>query len=429
MNEFLAFAGDVKIEDITIYSIPSKNQLNITNQVIGIQIFEDIFSPFISGNIVIQESIDILNNLPITGQELLNISIKTPTLDKKDSIKGQFFVYKMSDRIFTAEKNVMYTLHFISYDSMRDARTRLSRTYEGRVSEIAKSIIAENYGEEKIGLIEDTKNNTKFVSNYWTPYKCVNYVANNAVSMTDSPTYMFFQNRNGYNFVSLETLYDKDAVQSFNYNMTTRTINATGDAQRNIIVDYQRVNEITLPNAFDTVGRMMKGAYGSTLYTYDVLLKRNKKLEFNYQDSFEKHNHLNKYPLTSKGASGIFDSGTTLMEENIHTGVFTNYGDVSNVKTMQLRNSMITQVEGFKVIITVPGRTDYTVGQKVKLAVIQPEPIVDTDTVQDELDKTFSGNYLIGAINHGISRERHECTIELIKDSMMKNIDKFNESN
>ena len=95
---------------------------------------------------------------------------------------------------------------------------------------------------------------------------------------------------------------------------------------------------------------------------------------------------------------------------------------------MQVRNSMIMQVEGFKVVITVPGRTDYTVGQKVKLAVMQPEPTTDADTVQDQLDKTFSGNYLIGAINHAISRERHECVIELIKDSMMKNIDKFNES-
>ena len=426
-TEFLSFAGDVKIDEITIYSIPSKNKLNITNQVIGIQIFEDIFSPFISGNLIIQESIDILNNLPITGQELLELSIKTPTFDDKDAIKGQFFVYKMSDRIFTAEKNVMYKLHFISYDSMRDARTRFSRTYEGRVSEIVKEIIKDNYGEEKLGIVEDTKNNTKFISNYWTPYKCVNYVSNNAISMTDSPTYLFFQNRKGYNFVSLESLYATDDTQSFNYNMTTREIESSGDARRNLNVDYQRVTDIELPNAFDTVGRMMKGAYASTLYTYDVLLKRNKKIEFNYQDSFDKRVHLNDYPLTSKNAKGIFSAGTAISEENNHVGVFTNYGDVSNISTMQMRTSMLMQVEGFKVIITVPGRTDYTVGQKVKLQVVQPEPVHEGDTVQDDLDRTFTGHYLIGSINHTISRERHECTIELIKDSMMKNIDNFNE--
>lgn len=428
MSDKLTFAGDVKIEDISIYSIPSKNQLNITNQVIGIQIYEDIFSSFISGNVIIQESIDILNNLPITGQELLNIKIKTPELDDKEAITGQFFVYKMTDRIFTAEKNVMYKLHFITYDAMKDARTRLSRTYEGRVSEIVRTILEDTYGKERIAQIEDTKNNTKFISNYWTPYKCINYASNNAISMTDSPTYLFFENRRGYNFISLESLYNKDETQLFNYNMTTRDINKTGDAQRNLNVDYQRISEINLPNAFDTVGRMMKGAYASTLYTYDLSLKRNKKLAFNYQDNFDKRSHLNKYPLTSKGAAGIFDAKTVLMDDDIHTGVFTNYGDVSNITTMQLRQSMIMQVEGFKVTVIVPGRTDYTVGQKVKLLVVQPEPVQEKDTVQDDLDKTFSGYYLIGAINHTISRERHECTIELIKDSMMKNIDKFNES-
>jgi hypothetical protein len=36
----------------------------------------------------------------------------------------------------------------------------------------------------------------------------------------------------------------------------------------------------------------------------------------------------------------------------------------------------------------------------------------------------LSGNYLIAAINHFIDREKHQCHIELIKDSFIVDLDK-----
>jgi hypothetical protein len=37
-------------------------------------------------------------------------------------------------------------------------------------------------------------------------------------------------------------------------------------------------------------------------------------------------------------------------------------------------------------------------------------------------DKIFSGTYLIAAINHYIDKEKHECHMELIKDSFIINL-------
>ena len=44
--------------------------------------------------------------------------------------------------------------------------------------------------------------------------------------------------------------------------------------------------------------------------------------------------------------------------------------------------------------------------------------------IQDLVDKMFSGFYIISAINHYVTRERHECNIELIKDSLQLDINR-----
>jgi hypothetical protein len=76
-----------------------------------------------------------------------------------------------------------------------------------------------------------------------------------------------------------------------------------------------------------------------------------------------------------------------------------------------------------KIEITVPGRTDYTVGQVVGVKAFQKEPMNKEDSNEKQLDKLLSGAYIIGAINHTISKEKHECHMELIKDSLVIDLD------
>lgn len=424
----LNFAGDVIVENCTLTSIASGNTLNITNQIITLQVFEDMFSPFISGNIIVKESLDVLNSLPITGQEWLDIHVRTPSFDDKVDIKGKFFVYKISDRDFVAERNVVYKLHFISEHALKDASTIISKGYKGKISDIAKTIMSDWVGETNIGDIEETKNNTRYVSNYWNPSKNLNFLCNNAVNADDAPSYLAFQNRDGFNFKSLHKMYKTDAVQMFNYNLKGREVLETGQAMRLIDNDYKRINSIELPDSFDNVYKMTQGAFASTLHSYDVVTKEYKVDKFQYRDNFDKRAHLNSYPLTPKKMEEYFNPKSSILTDFRQYGIFSEYGDVSNYRIMQERIASLIQAEGISIRILVPGRTDYTVGMKVNLEIMKPEPTVGADTEDGQRDNTFSGNYIISAINHSINRERHECSIELIKDSWLKNVDNFSES-
>ena len=64
----LQYAGDISIEYIEIIS-SKHNSLNIRNQVVSINIYEDIFSPFITGTIVVKDALDLVNFFPLVGDE------------------------------------------------------------------------------------------------------------------------------------------------------------------------------------------------------------------------------------------------------------------------------------------------------------------------------------------------------------------------
>ena len=139
-------------------------------------------------------------------------------------------------------------------------------------------------------------------------------------------------------------------------------------------------------------------------------------------DDFPLNGHLNDFaPVSKKAIRRVSSMAFTYPK---YYGNFNNFGDVTNARTIQKRISLIQQAEATKVQIVVPGRTDYTVGHKIRLTLNKFNPIEDTDSTKDTLDNMFSGNYIISAINHFIDREKHECHMELIKDSFIVDLDR-----
>ncbi len=214
-DEVITFAGDVSIRKAEIVS-QNGTYHNIIPQIINVQIYEDLFSPFITGSIIVRESLDFANLFPLVGEEIVNLEIATPSLGKK--LKGQFFIYKMSDRDTLGDKGVVFQLHIISRESVIDLNKKISKPFSGKVSEIATQILNEptvGLETDKNVIVEPTSNSTKYVSNFWSPVQNLNYLCSNALNRNKSPTYLFFENREGLNFLSLDTLYTPEILQTF----------------------------------------------------------------------------------------------------------------------------------------------------------------------------------------------------------------------
>lgn len=425
LSESIRFAGDVNIDKIEIISSNGFLQ-NVTNQVIAIEIFEDLYSPFITGNIVVKDSLDLANLFPFVGEEFINLKIHTPTLeDKTQVIDSQFYIYKMSNRELMGDRNVVYQLHFISPEAIVDLNKKISKVYEGKISDIASKLVTDKtFGLEtkkKLNL-EPTPNSVKYISNFWSPIKNLNYIAGNAVNTANAASYVFFENRVGFNFVSLENLFKSPVKQDFVYDSYIRDMGSLNTTIRNVEEDYKRIVDVSIPEAYDYMDRSMSGMFSSKMISSDITLKRYVAKNFDMLKDFSKNSHLNAFPLASK--KNIQRPSSLIINYQKEYGLFNGYTDVTNAKTLQQRISLLQQAEGSKIEITVPGRTDYTVGMKVSVKLYKNSPVTKTDSNEDITDNMFSGNYLISAINHYINREKHECKMELIKDSFIVDLEK-----
>ena len=416
-SEKVKFAGDVRLEDVTIITSLGFAQ-TVIDQVIGIEIYEDIFSSFITGKLILQDSQEISNLMPLIGEELVRIRVMTPSLPEKDAYAGEYYIYKMDDRIKSQERELIYVLHFISKDAIMDLNKTISKAYSGKVSDIVEELITSEYGlqSKKKHNIEDTSNETKFISNFWTTTKCLQYCCDNAINQNDSPSYVFFENKYGLNFVSLDSLYKgTPLMQRFIWDNYSAEVSA-GSSTRDINKDYQRVIEFQMSDSFNYVDRLKSGMYGSEIIYYDILSKQ--YVHTGYKPDFTKGKHLNEYPLYTSNVAAR--PKALIIHDHMYYNNFDGFADTTNTKSIQKRKSLMALAEGYKVTITVFGRTDYSAGQRVYLEVPKNAQLKESET--DFEDKLLSGNYLISALCHLITREKHECTMELIKDSFKVNL-------
>ena len=423
-TESLNFAGEIVLRKIELLS-SANFKLDIRDQILSIEVYEDIFSPFITMAVTLRESLDFINVLPIRGEEIITIELATPTFNKPNTrISGKFYVYKLADRELITDRNSVYTLYCVSYEALTDLNVKLSKANKGNIAEIAASLLGKDgLNTEKNINIEPTQNTTKYISNFWSPIKNLNYIAATAINKNDNPTYLFFENREGFNFVSLDLLYDLPVYQTFTDSSYVRDTLPDGKSIRNIQKEYQQIIEIKVRTNFDILKNINAGTYASRIYSYDMLRKKYYVKDYVAYDEFGEINHLNDFSINS---DQLPTKPVNFIYNNVrHFSVFNGFNDVSNTETMQARASAIQLLKSNMIEIRVNGRTDYTVGQKVYIEVPKPAPINENDTADlnnatGMIDSMLSGNYLITAINNIINRENHTAILELCKDSSVE---------
>lgn len=410
MSRLLEFAGDVELERVILYNLSGK-RANILAQVVAVEVYEDLFTPFRTINVVIKDSVDYITKFPFIGEEYLDVKIYTPTIEDQ-AIEGKFYVYRTADRTPLKNREVTYTLKAISEEWVTDINTKLSQTFKGNCSELAKKIISDGLKTEKELLIEDSINKTAFTAGYWNPVRCLNMLSQNAVNSNQSPSFLFYENRDGFNFKSIEKLLEDKSYRKFIRDNYSRDVESNSTfSRRNTDEDYKRILEMTVPDVGDYLDETINGRLKSHIISHDIATN-----EYNTADfSLKKETLLNPEPGYKKPVAS--PKGSTIVM-NKHFMAYDEYADATNVTTVQKRLSFFQNIMKFKLTMMVIGRTDYKVGQIFELSVPKATEILKGDADTD--DPVISGRYLVSAVAHYIEKDYHKCSIELIKNSIMK---------
>ena len=404
--------GSIKVNSIILST--GKAEIDITNFVLQCEIFESIMSPIITGTLMISDASSIDESMVLSGDEFLKIDIETPGLDDEDfKRKAVFFVYKIEGRENINLKNVIYTIDFMSPEGIIDNQTKISKTFIGKPSDIARKILSSSIGLEtdKKVLIENTTSTISYTSNFWTPFQNIYYLTDKAINIKNNPNFVFFENRLGYVLASIDVLLSKPSTQHFTRDSHTRI-----EGSESVDIEYGKILDMSTPVLFDQIKRIEEGFYGGSVYNFSI---NNKKLNFMNTDA-------NKYSQTTMNDKSpmniMFSSKGNLYTQLLHSSKHRIDPSVKPIDLSLSRMSLLKRIEHFKTNIQVMGRLDYTVGDTVSLTIYSDKHTEKEDTNDEIINNVLSGTYLVTGIKHIFNRNSHKCSLEICKDSIINNV-------
>ena len=139
----LQFAGEFELNTIEIIASSGQSIDNITP--LEINIFESIFSNALTGNISIADTNNLIELMPLIGQEQLILKMTTPSLEGEnttiDFTKNAFSIYNISVNSEMSSGSSVYVLEFCSPELLINNRVRVSKAFTDTPSTIVENIL------------------------------------------------------------------------------------------------------------------------------------------------------------------------------------------------------------------------------------------------------------------------------------------------
>lgn len=411
-------AGSYDLKFVDILKANGES-VNVREQIDSITIYEDMYSPFITGKLTFRDTFDLPSILGRSGRDLVRFHITTPiVIDETLDIKGTYFIYKAGERELVRDRTQMYNLHFISIESLFDINSQISRRFAGSADELVKKICSEYLSTTKKIETDPSIEQLRYVSNFWSPTKNLEFLSQHARTGSGDTSFLFFENRDGFVFKTISSLASQPILQSFfasDYSIDVEANSTSmrlGEVTRNPVKDYRVIHgSYRVKTMYDYMGAQQAGAIASKMTTYDMVKKKIDLPEYRMSISGILNENSLFRPDVINSTNPVRMHMMKHFSSNAHQNNSTNSGFAQQrVAEMHMLNSS-------RIEIDVYGRTDYTVGKKVFLGVNATKPIDRTTDIADTEDTNYSGNYLITAIRHVFDRTSHISTIELSKES------------
>ena len=296
-------ASPGNISKFKISSNVSDKALDLSGGVVEFRYYESVLSNSITATAVVVDSgyegdggsvkaaKGVLDSLPIRGGERTDIAVED-NLGNKLKFKDGLYVNRVRDADPGTQKDVFF-LDFASAEFFANEQQRVMQRFEGKISEHVKEIIGTING--KFEQLDNTSLSYNFIGNDRKPFYTCTWLASKAVPDKDVGSragFLFYQTRDGFNFRSIDKLFEQDPVKTFIFNNTGET---PPEVDANVL-DYSIDQDVDLKQNL-------------TLGTYN-----NRSIYFN-PFSMDYYVKEYKYIPENLGAAGRFFGGDMVAEE------------------------------------------------------------------------------------------------------------------
>lgn len=411
--------GQIELNKITLTNHDGSKSVSLRMSATVINIYEDIMCPLIYAEIVLTDSADLHSSFPIIGEEFIDIEFRTPGVS--DYTKYHLFVYSSNG----AETNKngrlkTYVLKCASAELIPNATATINQRKTGTSEDIIKDLITNSsyLNSKKNVNIEPTKGSQDMLISKLNSYQAIDLVRQRAVSQKYlSSSYCFFENAKGFNFATVEFLFDQ-GKQFIKDKIFFYDSNPQGDyttvRMRNIIGMKQI-------SSYDTTTKMHFGGMANMVKKFDIFTGELTNIPFNNlqkQDQFKFPNDKKAVALNSTFFESTYGQGTGYgMFVPTRSDVPDNY----LAESLGPKQAFVQKIIQNIYWIHTYGDSVITAGDIITVNV----PKISGTTENREMNKLISGNYLVAKLRHTIAMDKevfYTNSMELIKGAYEDNV-------
>lgn len=409
----------ISINDLSIILPNSKgNGISIKYLFEQLNIYENIISPVIMGSILMVDTYGISTQLR-TGSCYIEMDLsKGQKGEEKLQYKKTFRIYKQERRESKTINSELYLFYFCSEELIISEQTRVSRHYNNTYSEIATNILQKYLNvktQEKELFISKTKGTKDIVIPALKPFDALYWCASRCVNRNNIPDILFFENKYGFNFISLDDLIKNKAV--------VLNFNAKNTAEDDDIGNFLGVKSSEIMSQFNLIESIKTGTYSGSVYGFDLITGSFTITPIS-SEYYSKNSLLNDELLipsiNSTNDGEAPDAKRTLLVTDSKYNQ-SNYAKKNSPNNnlhepefaLAHKSAVFSFLNNKKMKLAVPGNFGLTIGMLVDLKY----PKRGNITEKKQLDASFAGRHMILAIRHMVTPEIHETFLEISSNS------------
>tara|TARA_R110000824_G_scaffold47144_5_gene134629 strand:+ start:1100 stop:2437 length:1338 start_codon:yes stop_codon:yes gene_type:complete len=420
MSLTVSNSTEYKINELAI--VAKNGKIDISKFFIELSIFDSMFLPVMSGNILIKDSVGMSSKLLFDGSEVILIDIQKDEQGIIGNLKKAFRVYKQTDRSADGESSETYILNFVSQELLFSDQQRVNQSYRKTYTEMAERIMLDyllipqnNLG----GIYEPSSGVRQSIIPNLRPIEAIEWVMRKSVNNKNSPSYVFFQNLIGYNFASLSSFLNKGIVLDIKFE--TKNKNEKGAA----FDELSTARSFEVISEYDNIKKTRSGVNAGTFIGFDLVTRNISRRALSFSDHYDNLDHANKTPnfTASKNQDGLLNSAAydsrIVLDTFSTTRVLSNYvrehdpeSIAYNSRTEDYafqRKAIFENLNSKKIKLVMPGNFTLSSGFNVN---VNAPTFGEKGQGSENKNPLLSGKYLITASRHIITPDKHDSIIE-----------------
>lgn len=441
------FGSVVGISDPKNITPDKKSSLDITPQVVQVNLYENLFMPVMRAELSVVDLIGLFVNFPISGEEIIIIRYKTVRDDVSEESVLFFIIDSITDiNIGDDNRSMSYIINCVALEAYANARQNVMKAYKDKnLVEISHNIfkdyitsplkrILPGYTPKEWRADMNEMEPMTFVVPNMSPFFAINALSELAVSEKQGEhTYLFYQTMHGFNFRTLQGLFGDNRTLEDAKKNTYRYLAEESNEQYSTLKNEGRViTNFRINRRHATFQKVAAGYIQNRLFEVNIPQKAIWTSEQTYGDDdnvnlkFIEKNLLNTQEFIE--LTRVEDTEGEDFANRVKYFVTTQKEHSTQMPIDRFRirwgrdaiaRAAMSQID---MSIVIPGTSRFNAGSMINVEIARMDGFTNQD---EELDPFLSGLFLITEVKHMIaSGGIHSTVLRINKDSYAESIER-----